>query len=358
VGRSNIAKPALKDDKTSLRPPVTGRGILAAGHWIVDQIKCIDHWPEPATLARIEQQQMANGGFAFNLLCDLAALDPSCPLFGAGLIGDDANGRFIRERCRRLKIDDRRLRATAESPTGFTDVMTETDSGRRTFFYCPGASERLTESHLRPLAAPAKMFCLGYLGFLPLLDAVAADGLNGSARLLKDARAAGMLTAADLVSARNPHLRAQVVPCLPHLDILFLNEWEAGQLLDKDTSEPFSAGEAKKLAQAVRKLGVRGTVVLHFSEGVVAAVSQHKCLRQGSVRLPQEKIEGTVGAGDALAAGVLLARHHEMSWPEALTLGVCAAAACLQSPSASDAVLPWKQCLELGRRYGFNKLSD
>ena len=73
---------------------------------------------------------------------------------------------------------------------------------------------------------------------------------------------------------------------------------------------------------------MRGTVVLHFPEGVVAAVSENECLMQGSVRLPNQEIQGTVGAGDALAAGVLLARHHEMSWPEALTLGVCAAAAC------------------------------
>ena len=307
-----------------------------------------------ATLARIEQQQTANGGFAFNLLSDLATLDSSCPLFGAGLIGDDANGRLIRERCRRLKIDDRRLRSTAESPTGFTDVMTESGSGRRTFFYCPGTNEQLTESHLRPLESPAKIFCLGYLGFLPLLDAVDTRGLNDSARLLKDAQSSGMLTASDLVSARNPNLRAQIAPCLPHLDILFLNEWEAGQLLNRNTSELFSTSQAKALAQAVRKLGVRGTVVLHFPEGVVAAVDENECLMQGSVRLPQEEIQGTVGAGDALAAGVLLARHHEMSWPEALKLGVCAAAACLKSPSASDGLLPWKRCLELGRQYGFN----
>ena len=205
-------------------PPVSRRGLLVAGHWVVDLVKRIDHWPEPATLARIEQQQTANGGFAFNLLCDLAALDSSCPLFGAGLIGDDAHGRFIRERCRELKIDDSLLRTTKEAPTSFTDVMTETGSGRRTFFYCPGTNEQLGENHLRPLTPSAKIFCLGYLGFLPRLDAVDASGLNGSARLLKEAQAAGMLTAADLVSARNPNLQAQITPCLPHLDILFFND--------------------------------------------------------------------------------------------------------------------------------------
>jgi len=331
------------------------RGILAAGHWIVDQVKRIDHWPEPATLARIEHQQMANGGFAFNLLSDLAALDPTCPLFGAGLVGDDANGRFIRERCRQLKIDDAMLGTTPDAPTSFTDVMTEAGSGRRTFFYCPGANERLTERNLRPSASPAKMFCLGYLGFLPLLDAVGTDGKNGSARLLQAAQAAGMITAADLVSAPNPNLRVEVVPCLPYLDILFLNEWEAGQLLQTEITMALTPGRAGELARAVRQLSVRGAVVLHSSEGAVAAIDGNECLTQGSVRLPTKEIQGTVGAGDALAAGVLLARHHEMSWAEALELGVCAAAACLQSPTASDGLLPWKECLELGRIYGFNR---
>jgi sugar/nucleoside kinase (ribokinase family) len=80
-------------------------------------------------------------------------------------------------------------------------------------------------------------------------------------------------------------------------------------------------------------------------------------LAQGSVRLPDSEIQGTVGAGDALAAGVLLARHQEMPWPDALKLGVCSAAACLKSPTASGGMLPWKQCLELGGKYGFNQFS-
>jgi sugar/nucleoside kinase (ribokinase family) len=333
-------------------------GILAAGHWIVDCVKRIDHWPEPCTLARIEQQQVANGGFAFNLLSDLAALDPSCPLFGAGLIGDDAHGRFIRERCRQLKIDDAMLRVTTEAPTSFTDVMTEKASGRRTFFYCPGANERMTENHLQNLATPAKIFCLGYLGFMPLLDgSVNGDGLNASARLLRETRKNGLVTAADLVSAPNPNLRAQVIPTLPFLDILFLNEWEAGQLLRQEVPKTFTAAKATEFAENVRKLGVAGAVILHCREGVVAVTGEGETLAQASVKIPETEIQGTVGAGDALAAGILLARHHEMSWPEALKLGVCAATACLKSPTASDGMLPWKQCLELGSHYGFSKFT-
>jgi sugar/nucleoside kinase (ribokinase family) len=333
--------------------PEPRHGIIAAGHWIVDHVKMIDRWPEPATLARIERRQMSNGGFAFNLLADLAALDAECPLFASGLIGDDANGKFIRERCRELHIDDAMLRTTAKFPTSFTDVMTEKNTGRRTFFHFPGTNEHLGEADLRPLAFSAKVFCLGYLGFLPELDATNTDGLNASARLLRDARAAGMTTAADLVSAPNPDLRRHLSPCLPHLDILFLNEWEAAQLLGAKPVEKLTVHQAKDLARAVRELGVRGTVVLHCPEGVVAVLESETILAQGSVNLPGREIQGTVGAGDALAAGVLLAHHHEMPWPEALKLGVCAAAACLRSPTPSDGLLPWKQCLALGEQFGF-----
>jgi sugar/nucleoside kinase (ribokinase family) len=333
-------------------------GIAAAGHWVVDHVKRIDRWPEPATLARIEQQQISNGGFAFNLLADLAALDPECPLFGAGLIGEDANGRFIRERCRRLNINDAQLRTRPEFPTSFTDVMTEKDTGRRTFFHCPGTNDFLTEADLRPLFPSAKFFCLGYLGFLPRLDAIGADGLNASARLLRDARAAGMTTAADLVSAPNPDLRSHLSPCLPHLDILFLNEWEAAHLLQADAAEKFTADKAKNFVRAIRRIGMHGAIVLHCPEGVVAAIGDDEILIQGSVNLPGDEIQGTVGAGDALAAGVVLARHRGMPWPAALKLGVCAAAACLRSPAASDGLLPWEKCLVFGEGFGFKEFSD
>jgi sugar/nucleoside kinase (ribokinase family) len=147
------------------------------------------------------------------------------------------------------------------------------------------------------------------------------------------------------------------VPTLPWLDILFLNEWEAGQLLGRELPKKFTAAIALEFAENVRKLGVAGAVVLHSRDGVVAVTANGERLAQGSVELPKSEIRGTVGAGDALAAGVLLARHHEMGWPEALKLGVCAAAACLRSPTASDGMLPWKQCLELESKYGFSQFS-
>ena len=49
-------------------------GIAAAGNWIVDRVKVVDHWPEQDTLANIHEEGVGNGGGAFNVLVDLERL--------------------------------------------------------------------------------------------------------------------------------------------------------------------------------------------------------------------------------------------------------------------------------------------
>jgi len=71
------------------------------------------------------------------------------------------------------------------------------------------------------------------------------------------------------------------------------------------------------------------------------------------VRMPAAEIGGTAGAGDALAAGVLLGLHEGWPMARALELGVCAAAASLRHPTCSETVERIEACLELGKRFGF-----
>ena len=68
--------------------PSDRKGILCAGHWIVDHVKTIDTYPAEESLARILSQSSANGGCAYTVAKDLAHLDPELPVFGAGLIGN------------------------------------------------------------------------------------------------------------------------------------------------------------------------------------------------------------------------------------------------------------------------------
>jgi sugar/nucleoside kinase (ribokinase family) len=64
-------------------------------------------------------------------------------------------------------------------------------------------------------------------------------------------------------------------------------------------------------------------------------------------------IAGTVGAGDALAAGVLFGLHEEWPMGRSLELGACAAAASLLDPGSSGGIRPSADCLALGREHGF-----
>src|SRR5260221_8543902 len=114
------------------------RGVLAGGNWIIDQVKLIDVYPQPEQLANIRSQAQGTGGAPYNVLIDLARLGISLPLFAAGRVGRDALGQSILEDCKNQGIDTRFLRATAGAPTSYTDVMTEVEGGRRTFFHHRG----------------------------------------------------------------------------------------------------------------------------------------------------------------------------------------------------------------------------
>ena len=122
------------------KPASARSGLLAGGNWIIDQVKLIDVYPQPEQLANIRRQAQGTGGAPYNVLVDLAKLGVSFPLFAAGLVGKDPLGELILADCRKYKIDARFLRATSEAPTSYTDVMTETNGGRRTFFHHRGAN--------------------------------------------------------------------------------------------------------------------------------------------------------------------------------------------------------------------------
>ncbi|MBI3192086.1 MAG: carbohydrate kinase family protein, partial [Pedosphaera parvula] len=168
--------------------PVSSRhGIIAGGNWIIDQVKLIDAWPQPESLANIQSQSEGTGGAPFNVLVDLAKLGASFPLHAAGLVGKDALGAEIVSICHQHNIDTKLLTATPEASTSYTDVMTEINGGRRTFFHNRGANALWRGEGLNFARTKARIFHLGYLLLLDALDA--PDKKDGT-------RAAALLAAA------------------------------------------------------------------------------------------------------------------------------------------------------------------
>ena len=334
----------------------TPHGVLAGGNWIVDHVNMIDAWPPQDSLAMITDCFRGNGGCTYNLLKDLVRLECGFPLAAVGLIGDDADGEWILNDCRECGIDSRSISKTPKAATSFCQVMSVKTSGRRTFFSHAGANALLAEKDFDLIGSKARIFHLGYLTLLDSLDALDANGRTGASRLFEQAGKIGMLTVADLVSKPEGDFSAVINPSLPWLDYLFLNEFEAARLLGialQEIEKGVSVAWLAESAQQILKRGVRCAVIIHTPAGAICACREGGVFLQGPVRVPQEAIRGTAGAGDAFAAGCVLGIHEGWDYQAWLELGVCAAASSLGDATCSGAIKPWRECLREGRSRGF-----
>ena len=327
-------------------------GIIAGGNWIVDQIKLIDHWPEQDTLVGITGELRSNGGSPYNLLKDLVRLGAGFPLEAVGLLGDDEYGRWIQTDCTAHKIDIRQLQRHRDAATSYTDVLTVRSSGRRTFFHQRGANGHLAPTHFDFRETRAKHFHLGYLLLLDVLDAPGPDGKPAACEVLNSARQMGLLTSVDVVSDSAGRFAEVVLPTLPYVDFLFINDYEAARTTGavlRDRSLDVTAVECA--ARTLLEHGVGRWVIIHFPEGAYACSRSGPGLWQKSLEVPASEIKGAAGAGDAFAAGVLYGVHDGWPMQRALLLGVSAAATSLSHPTCSDGVRPAAECLELARRF-------
>jgi len=328
---------------------------MAGGNWIIDQVKLIDVYPQPEQLGNIRGQSRGTGGAPFNVSVDLARSGAPFPLFGAGLVGDDALGELILGECKRYKIDTRYLNTTSKAPTSYTDVMTEQGHGRRTFFHARGANALWNGADLDFERTQARIFHLGYLLLLDALDE--PDGRFGTkaARLLAAAQAAGIKTSVDVVSEDSLRFPKIVNPALRYVDYCILNEIEAGKTTGfkiRQESGRLDTVALRHAAGALLQEGVKELVVIHFPEGAFARTRRGEDVWQSALKLPPDYIRGTAGAGDAFCAGVLLGLHEGWYLPRSLLTGVCIAASSLSDPTCTAGVKSLSHSLGLAKRFG------
>ena len=328
-------------------------GIIAGGNWIIDQIKIIDQFPHQDGLANIIEQSTGNGGSPYNVLKNLSKLRAEFPLYGVGLVGDDANGSYILEDCKKNGIDVSAMEKDQQKPTSYTDVMSVKGNGRRTFFHQRGANALLNCKHFKLKDSAAKILHLGYLLLLDELDRLDDFGRTQASYLLEEALKLGFKTSVDVVSESSERFKQIVPPALPFVHYLFVNEYEA----EKITGLPLTAGDTldlsnlKDAATILLKMGVQDWVIIHCPQGALALSPSGECFVQGSLMVPEAEIAGTSGAGDAFAAGVLLCLHDNLPMQECLKIGVNTAAASLLGAGSSEGILPLQEIASLEERW-------
>lgn len=331
------------------------RGIICGGCWLVDHNNSISHWPEQETLTQILARELQGGGPAHNMAIDLARLDPEFPVWAMGVVGNDDAGRLLIAACAEHGVDHTALRVLDGVGTAHTDVMTVRATGKRTFFHHQGANALLSPEHFDFSHTRARILHLGAPGVHLGMDQPCGSDANGWVTVLRRAHAAGLRTNLEMISGAPEEIRRLVLPCLPHLDSLIINDYEAGVLtgIDLVSAGVTSAGAARRAAVALLVSGPLELVAIHFPGGCVAVTRDGDVYAKASLEVPVDAIKGGNGAGDAFAAGLLYGLHE--GWPvsEGLSLALCAAASALRSLSTTASVGSIAECRALADAWGW-----
>ncbi len=328
----------------------TAPALVLAGTILVDVIKTIPVYPEAGRLVKIGSISQSVGGAVPNTGIDLKRIDPDFPVRTFGRIGKDEYGQYATAVMKEAGLDVSCLLPTPEAPTSFTDVM-NVAGGERTFFTMPGAGALLDVDDFDLDALAPSHLHLAYLLLMDAMDAPDAEYGCRSARLLAHAKERGIRTSIDLISEPSDRYKTAVLPALPYVDVLIINELEAAALTGIAVGKHPRQKELHALTEALLALGVREKVILHCPGLGVCHTRGGGFTAVPSLTLPEGYIAGATGAGDAFCAGALYALTHGYDDDRLLRLGSLAAAASLSAADAVSGMRPLAQLWEMEALY-------
>jgi len=334
------------------------KGIAVAGNIILDVLKPLSGFPVRHELVKVLEKSFSLGGAVSNVARDLARLDPSLTVEAVGVIGQDGEGDLIvRELSSYKNIDLTHVKR--EGQTSFTDVLYEPETKARSFLVFGGAGDKFDVEDVPLDKLNCSILHAGYILLLPALDAPDPEYGTRMARLLHDAQARGILTSVDVVSEVGDRYRTIVPPALRYTDYFIVNEIEAGKTVGvplRGKDEELLIDRIPEVLMKLKALGVKRWAVIHAPEGGFGIDEKGNFVEIPSLLLPKGFIAGTVGAGDAFCAGVLLGAHRGESLDQAIEDGVAAAACSLRSAGASEGVVPLEETRALAASLPRQKL--
>ena len=319
--------------------------VVLAGNIIADNVKMIPFLPEKGMLAPILSMRRSVGGSVCNTGIALKTLDSALEVAALGKIGSDDAGDFVVNEMSRHGLDVSLVSRTDAAPTTFTDCMTLTTTGERTFFNMHGADSLLSPEDVDVSKLDCDIFHLGYLLLLDGMDAPDAEYGTKASRLLAKVQAAGIKTSIDIVSEQSDRFVSIVRPALRYCDYCVVNEIEAARATGRD------GDDMRGLCEGLMSLGVKECAVVHRPEGSAAMDGAGRFVSVGSLDLPKGWIVGSTGAGDAFCAGMLYSFLAGMSPEEGMRLASCAAACNLSVADSTSGARTLSETLDLEKRF-------
>ena len=301
-------------------------GVLCTGNVVFDMlVHPVDQLRWGAT-TWVETIGHSMGGNGANTSYALARLGVLVRL--VSVVGDDNYGDEMLAGLRSAGVDTRPVsRAWGASATTISLVKSD---GNRLFLHKPGVN-------LYALPEPVE-FSAGLLQgvgryhvanpfSLPAFRAHAAESL-------RRARGAGLTTSLDAAWDSQGRWLQDLGPCLPHVDLLFVNEEEARMLTGlEDPREGARALNQAGAGTVVVKLGPAGCMVLAKGE-------------EFSVPAFEVEVLDTTGAGDCFAGGFLAALQRGFPLKQAASFANAVGALSVRRVGSVTGLLSWEETEE------------
>jgi sugar/nucleoside kinase (ribokinase family) len=289
-------------------------GILVADHLCSP----IDHLPAAGELVLADRLSLQIGGCAANAAIDMARLGIKVGILGC--VGHDVFGQFVIDTLAAGGISTQHIRRVDEVGTSGTLIINVQGQDRR-FVHTIGANAELRAGDIPvELVTQAKVFYVG--GYL-LMPGLVQDELTS---LFRQARAAGVRTALDLVLPDQKDHWPDLERLLAETDVFLPNEDEAAAL----------TGLADPLRQAERFLeaGAGTAVITCGAEGTVLLTDKLR-LKAAVYKVP---FVGGTGAGDAFTAGYVAGMLRGEDARGCLRWGSALGASCVRGVGATETV--------------------
>lgn len=270
-------------------------GVFCCGNISFD----IPVWPVEnfvwGTTTWVESIQDSVGGNGGNTSYALGTLGVPVRLYG--MAGRDPHGDWVLDRLSKSGVDTSGV-GRCEAPTTVTVCLVH-PSADRLFFHRLGASTQVSAGDLSfSDTAGFSHFHLANLYSLPNLRPEAPA-------VLRRAREAGLTTSLDTGWDARGVWMPDLAPCLPYVDLLFVNESEGRNFTgSEDPVEAARILRERGAGDIVSKLGAAGSIVF-------AGDRVHR-----APAFPVRALD-TTGAGDCFAGGFLAALHRGMTYAEA-----------------------------------------
>lgn len=285
------------------------------------------------TSTPVQHTGMSFGGDALNEAVVLSRLGINAELISK--VGNDEAGKQVLQFLKgngvhaKIKVED-------NLETGINIVLVD-DEGERRFLTNPtGSLRKLSEEDvIGHLDDAADIVCFASMFVSPMLDIPAMERLFHRIKSKTN-----RILVADMTTAKNGEMLADIKCLLPYIDYIIPNETEAKRLTGESdvyrNAELFLENGASCV---IIKLGARGCLVKTEEQEFIMPA------------YPKAKAVDTTGAGDSFASGFVWGLLKGMPLKESVRFG-CAVASCtVESIGANSAVEtisePMKRYMEM-----------